>query len=73
MSQQLKNNQKPSDFIIHVHLNDQDAKLQQETIGVIGANLLHSCFTEKDPKDILKTCRYLSILIHVHSSFRPVL
>ena len=51
---QLRNNQTPSDFIIHVHLNDQDAKLQQETIGVIGTNLLHACFTETDPKEILK-------------------
>jgi len=51
---QSKHDEKPSDFIIHVHLNDQDAKLQQETIGIIGTNLLHSCFTEKDPKQILK-------------------
>lgn len=46
--------EKPSDFIIHVILHDQDAKLQQETIGVIGTNLLHSCFNESDPKEILK-------------------
>lgn len=51
---QLKHDQKPSDFVIHVHLNDQDAKLQQETIGIIGTNLLHSCFTDSDPKEILK-------------------
>lgn len=52
---QLKHDQTPSDFIIHVHLNDQDAKLQQETIGIIGTNLLHACFTETDPKIILKS------------------
>ena len=51
---QLKDNQKPSDFIIHVYLKDQDAKIQQETIGVIGTNLLYACFTETDPKEILK-------------------
>jgi len=51
---QLKSDQKPSDFIIHMHLNDQDAKLQQETIGVIGTNLLHACFTETNPKKILQ-------------------
>ena len=44
----------PSDFIIHVILNDQDAKLQQETTGIIGTNLLHACFHETDPKEILK-------------------
>jgi hypothetical protein len=44
----------PSDFIIHVILHDQDAKLQQETIGIIGTNILHACFNEIDPKEILK-------------------
>tara|TARA_B100001142_G_scaffold290270_1_gene307606 strand:- start:160 stop:1578 length:1419 start_codon:yes stop_codon:yes gene_type:complete len=46
--------EEPSDFIIHVILHDQDARLQQETIGIIGTNLIHSCFNEKDPKEILK-------------------
>ena len=46
--------EKPSDFIIHVILHDQDAKLQQETIGIIGTNILHACFNETDPKEILK-------------------
>ena len=44
--------EKPSDFIIHVLLHDQDSKLQQETIGVIGTNLLHACFNKEDPKEI---------------------
>ena len=44
----------PSDFIIHVILHDQDAKLQQETVGTIGTNILHACFNEEDPKEILK-------------------
>ena len=47
--------EKPSDFILHVKLNDQDAKLQQETVGIIGTNLLHACFTQNDPKIILKS------------------
>ncbi len=51
---QLNPLQGPSDFIFHIHLNDQDAKLQQETIGIIGTNLVHSCFNESDPKNILK-------------------
>jgi hypothetical protein len=52
---QLTSDQKPSDFIIHVHLNDQYAKLQQETIGIIGTNLMHACFNETDPKEMLKS------------------
>jgi hypothetical protein len=51
---QLTPNQKPSDFIIHVLLNDPDAQLQQETVGIIGTNMLHACFNETDPKEILK-------------------
>ena len=51
---QLTPNQKPSDFIIHVLLNDPDAQLQQETVGIIGTNMLHACFNESEPKEILK-------------------
>ncbi|MBG38039.1 MAG: nicotinate-nucleotide adenylyltransferase, partial [Flavobacteriales bacterium] len=43
----------PNDFLIHVRLKDQEAKLQQETIGVIGTNLMYGCFNETDPKEIL--------------------
>ena len=51
---QKENNEQASDFIVHVDLKDQDAKMQQETVGVIGTNLLHACFTENDAKIILK-------------------
>ena len=51
---QREPDEKPSDFIIHVILNDQDARLQQETVGIIGTNLLHACFHENDPREILK-------------------
>ena len=43
----------PNDFLIHVRLKDQEAKLQQETIGIIGTNLMYGCFNETDPKEIL--------------------
>jgi hypothetical protein len=36
-----------------VRLHDQGARIQQETIGVIGTNLMHACFNESDPKKIL--------------------
>mgnify|MGYP001392960023 CR=1 FL=1 len=45
--------QKPSNFIFYINLHDQDSKLQQETIGTIGTNLIHACFNEDDPKIIL--------------------
>ena len=34
-------NNKPNDIILHVNLNDQDSTLQQETIGILGTNLLY--------------------------------
>ena len=51
---QKESNSKPNDIILHVNLHDQDAKIQQETIGILGTNLLHACFYQSDPKDILK-------------------
>ena len=47
-------NSKPNDIILHVNLKDQEAKLQQETIGILGVNLLYACFHLSDPKEILK-------------------
>ena len=48
-------NKKPNDIILHVNLNDQDSTLQQETIGILGTNLLYASFYCDDPKEILKT------------------
>jgi len=50
---QLDPKKAPNNFLIHVRLHDQGAKLQQETVGVIGTNLMHACFNESDPKKIL--------------------
>ena len=46
-------NKEPNNFLIHVRLKDQEAKIQQETVGVIGTNLMHACFSESDPRIIL--------------------
>ena len=51
---QKDSNKKWNEIIIHVNLHDQDAKLQQETVGILGANLLHACFYLTEPKEILK-------------------
>ena len=51
---QKDSNKKWNEIIIHVNLHDQDAKLQQETVGILGTNLLHACFYLTDPKEILK-------------------
>ncbi|MDA9898268.1 TonB-dependent receptor [Flavobacteriales bacterium] len=45
-----------NEVIFHVRLNDNDAKLQQETIGVMGTNLIYACFNHnQDPKNFIKS------------------
>ena len=41
---QLNSNEDPNDVIIHIRLHDQEAKSQQETVGVLGINLMYACF-----------------------------
>lgn len=44
----------PNEVIIHIRLNDQEAKLQQETVGIIGTNLIYGCFNHyEEPKKLL--------------------
>ena len=53
---QLDPKKEANNVIIHVRLNDVDAKLQQETIGIIGTNLVYACFfNHEDPKQLLKS------------------
>ena len=41
---QLSPEEEPNDVIIHIRLHDHEAKLQQETVGVLGVNLMYACF-----------------------------
>ena len=34
-----------NDLIIHVNLKDQNNRLQQQAIGILGVNMIHACFT----------------------------
>ena len=53
---QLDPNKEANNVILHLRLNDPDAKLQQETLGVIGANLIHACFfNDNKHKNLLKS------------------
>lgn len=47
---------RPNDIVIHIRLHDQDAPLQQETIGIIGVNLIYgSFFYYNNPRELLKS------------------
>ena len=45
-----------NEVILHIRLNDSDAQLQQETIGVMGTNLIYACFNHHEhPKTFIKS------------------
>lgn len=41
----------PSQIVMHVRMLDEDAKLQQEALGIVGVNLLHAAFFERHEPD----------------------
>ncbi len=43
---QSRPHDEPSQIVLHVRMLDDDAKLQQEALGVVGVNLLHAAFFE---------------------------
>jgi hypothetical protein len=54
-----------SDVIIHVRMHDPDISLQQESIGIMGVNLIHACFfSHNDPQEIM-TALYDNVSRHV--------
>jgi hypothetical protein len=42
-----------NECVIHVKMHDNEAVLQQQAIGIIGVNLIYSCFFLKDPEELL--------------------
>ncbi|MCC7246984.1 MAG: TonB-dependent receptor [Saprospiraceae bacterium] len=51
---QLKPDSQPNDLVVHVRLLDQDNKLQQQAVGILGVNMIYGCyrFPEK-PEDLI--------------------
>ncbi len=46
----------PNDIVLHIRMHENEARYQQETIGVMGVNLIHSSFNlYKNPKELLKS------------------
>ncbi|MBL7807528.1 MAG: TonB-dependent receptor [Saprospiraceae bacterium] len=45
-----------NDLIVHVKLLDQDNRLQQQAVGILGVNMLYACFRyHKDPEVLLQS------------------
>ncbi len=54
-----------SEVVVHFRLHDPDISLQQESIGVMGANLIHACFfLHQDPQAVM-TAIYDNVSRHV--------
>ncbi|MFN2395308.1 MAG: hypothetical protein ABR597_06425 [Bacteroidales bacterium] len=53
---QLKPNARPNDVILHVKLLENDALLQQKTLGILGVNLIYACYYNYQyPNSFLKS------------------
>ncbi len=50
---QRHSNAEPNECIIHVSLKDRDAEWQQQVLGIVGVNLIHSCYTLNTPEEII--------------------
>ena len=46
-------NAEANDCIIHVSLKDRDGEWQQQVLGIIGVNLIHSCYHYDSAEDII--------------------
>jgi hypothetical protein len=46
----------PSQIILHVRMLDYEASLQQEALGIVGVNLLHGAFYERqEPENLIES------------------
>ncbi|MBP6550508.1 MAG: TonB-dependent receptor [Flavobacterium sp.] len=52
---QIEPNEDYNDIILHIRFKETDVRLQQETLGILGVNLIYSAFYKhNDPKKILR-------------------
>lgn len=53
---QLNPASKPNDLILHVRLLDNDNRLQQQAVGILGVNLIYGCFRfSHEPETLLQS------------------
>lgn len=53
---QLDPDQAPNDVIFHIRMKEEEAYLQQETIGIMGVNLIYGCFfIRNNPEELLRS------------------
>lgn len=55
ISFQVEPNEDYNEIILHIRFKETDAKLQQETLGILGVNLIYGAFYKhNDPKRLLR-------------------
>lgn len=53
---QLQPGAATNDLVLHVRLLDQDNRLQQQAIGILGVNMLYACYRyQSDPETLLRS------------------
>jgi hypothetical protein len=53
---QLKPDSAPNDLILHVRMLDQDNRLQQQAVGILGVNMIYGCYRHHlDPETLIKS------------------
>lgn len=50
-------NSEPNNCILHVWLKDNDNLWQQQLLGILGVNLIHSCYHKNEPEEIIIALR----------------
>jgi hypothetical protein len=43
----------PNDLVIHVKMLDNDNRLQQQAVGILGVNLIYACFFQSHDMDLM--------------------
>jgi hypothetical protein len=53
---QLNPEHEPNDVVIHVRMLDNDNRLQQQAVGILGVNLIYACYRyHNDPEVLLQS------------------
>ncbi|HMN90201.1 MAG TPA: TonB-dependent receptor [Saprospiraceae bacterium] len=50
---QLHAGSEPNDWVLHVRMLDNDNRLQQQAIGILGVNLVYACFHYNDKPEVM--------------------
>jgi hypothetical protein len=50
---QLNPDAEPNDIVLHVRMLDNDNRLQQQAVGILGVNLIYGCFRHHQEPEVL--------------------